>query len=155
MSVLTVFAAVGCGLNAGIFYAFSTFIMRALGKLPAGEGADAMRRINIDVINPMFMAVFMGTPLLCVVLIGWSVVDGQVPGDGWRIVGALLHVVGCFGVTVVCNVPLNNRLAKAQPGTQQHDAVWAHYLKRWTMWNTVRTIAPMLAMVALIVSLRA
>ena len=40
-------AVLGCGLVAGIFFAFSTFVMRALGRRPAGEGIAAMQAINI------------------------------------------------------------------------------------------------------------
>ena len=36
--VLTVVAALGCGLNAGVFFAFSSFVMKALARLqPAGS----------------------------------------------------------------------------------------------------------------------
>jgi uncharacterized membrane protein len=39
---LTVVTALGCGLNAGALFAFSTFVMRALGRLPAAQGIAAM-----------------------------------------------------------------------------------------------------------------
>jgi hypothetical protein len=39
--VLTVAAAVGSGVMAGVFFAFSTFVMRALGRLPAPQGIAA------------------------------------------------------------------------------------------------------------------
>lgn len=154
MFTLTVITALGCGLNAGIFYAFSSFVMKAMGNLPSAQGADAMRRINIDVINPWFMIVFMGTPLLCVVLLVMSAINPGDVGAPWRIAAALLHLLGCFGVTMVFNVPLNNRLANTEPGTPEAEALWAHYLKAWTAWNTVRTIAPAAALLALLLSLR-
>jgi len=31
---LTLFAALGCGLVGGVFFAFSTFVMKALSRLP-------------------------------------------------------------------------------------------------------------------------
>ena len=31
-------AALGCGLMAGVFFAFSTFVMKALSRIPQGEG---------------------------------------------------------------------------------------------------------------------
>jgi uncharacterized membrane protein len=31
---LTLIAAVGAGLSGGVFFAFSTFVMKALGRLP-------------------------------------------------------------------------------------------------------------------------
>ena len=155
MLTLTLITALGCGLNAGIFFAFSSFIMRALGNLPPAQGAAAMQRINIDVINPWFMAVFMGTAALSAALAGWTLLDMQSPGALWRLAGAALYLLGTFGVTIVFNVPLNNRLAKAAPGSPEADELWRHYLKVWTAWNTVRTLAPAAALAALILSIRA
>ena len=36
--VLIFAAAIGCGLVAGIFFAFSSFVMAALGRLPSDHG---------------------------------------------------------------------------------------------------------------------
>ncbi len=154
MFILTLITAVGCGLNAGIFFAFSTFVMKALGNRPPAEGAAAMQRINIDVINPWFMAVFMGTAGTSVALIVMTAMNSGIPGTAWRIAGALLYLLGTFGVTLVFNVPLNNRLAKVDPATEEAAALWVHYLKVWTAWNTVRTIAPTAALAALILAMR-
>ena len=65
-TIVTVLCALGAGLTAGIFYAFSTFVMAALARLPPVNGIGAMNAINVTVINPWFMAVFLGTPLLCI-----------------------------------------------------------------------------------------
>lgn len=35
---LKIFVVLGCGLVAGVFFAFSTFIMSALARLKAAEG---------------------------------------------------------------------------------------------------------------------
>ena len=56
--------AIGAGLMAGTFFAFSTFIMAALARVPAAEGIRSMQAINITVINPFFMLAFMGTALI-------------------------------------------------------------------------------------------
>lgn len=61
----TVLSALGCGLMAGVFFAFSTFVMKALGALPPAQGIAAMQSINVAVINRWFMAAFFGTALLC------------------------------------------------------------------------------------------
>ena len=67
-------AALACALMGGIFFAFSSFIMPALGRIPAEEAIRAMQRINIDVFHWTFMAAFFGTPILCVVAAayGWA-----------------------------------------------------------------------------------
>ena len=65
LSVLTLVAALGCGLIAGVFFAFSTFVMRALARLSPSEGIAAMQSINITVLNPWFLGAFLGTAAAC------------------------------------------------------------------------------------------
>jgi uncharacterized membrane protein len=43
-------------------------------------------------------------------------------------------------LTMVANVPLNNRLDAADPDGAAGAAVWADYLVRWTAWNHVRAV---------------
>ena len=138
--ILTLLAALGSGIMAGLFFTFSTFMMQALGKRPAPVGISAMQSINETILNPVFFSVFFGTALLSLVLgllalIGWS--DA---GSGWRLAGALLYLVGSIGITMQRNVPLNNRLMKAEPESIEGAAFWSHYLKVWTAWNHARTI---------------
>ena len=66
---LTLAAVVGAGLVGGVFFAFSNFVMRALGRLRPSEGAAAMQSINITVITPTFMTALFGTGLVSLVLI--------------------------------------------------------------------------------------
>ncbi len=63
-------AALGSGVVAGIFFAFSSFVMSALGRLPPAQGVAAMQSINETVINPGFLLVFFGTGLACLALAG-------------------------------------------------------------------------------------
>lgn len=58
---LKLFSVLGCGLMAGVFFAFSSFVMNALARLQPTQGIAAMQSINITVINPLFMAPFLGT----------------------------------------------------------------------------------------------
>lgn len=44
---VTLAAAVGSGLMAGVFAAFSTAVMPALRRLPAAEGMSAMQAVNV------------------------------------------------------------------------------------------------------------
>lgn len=52
---LRLLAALGCGLIAGVFIAFSTFVMKALARLPPDEGIAAMQSINVSVLNSWFI----------------------------------------------------------------------------------------------------
>jgi len=151
--VLHLVAALGCALNAGIFFAFSSFVMKALGDLPAPQGMAAMQRINRMVMTPSFALVFFGTPLACLVVIAVAAMRWHAPGSLCLMAGALLHVVGSLGVTIAFNVPLNDALARAAAGTPEGAALWARYLRIWTLWNGVRTAAGVAATLLLVLAL--
>ncbi len=153
--ILTVVAAVGAGLIGGVFFAFSTFVMRALGKLPVAQGIAAMQSINIVVINPLFLGPFFGTGVACLALIGWSLGEWDGMASVYRVAGALLYLFGTIGVTVWCNVPRNDALAKVDPASDEGSRVWADYLRGWTWWNHVRTAAALAASALFILSLPA
>ncbi len=65
---LKLFSALGCGLIAGVFFAFSSFVMNALARFQPAQGIAAMQSINITVSNPLFMAAFLGTAAACIFL---------------------------------------------------------------------------------------
>lgn len=146
--VLILTSALSSALVAGIFYAFSSFVMAALGRIPSNEGINAMNAINVTVITPSFMGLFMGSALLGIVLGGWSLLSISQTDSQLVLLACLLYVVGCFGVTMVFNVPLNNRLAATSPA--DGNAFWQSYLQTWTMWNTVRTASSALAAIVFI-----
>ena len=65
------------------------------------------------------------------------------PGGMLMLAASLLYLLGCFGVTMLFNVPLNNKLAAVAPA--QEAALWSRYLDVWTAWNHVRTMASILS----------
>ena len=71
----TLVTALGCGLIAGVFFAFSTFVMPALKRLKPEEGIAAMQSINILAVTPVFMAVLFGTAAACLGLVVWAVIS--------------------------------------------------------------------------------
>src|SRR5687767_10706279 len=127
-------AALGSGLIAGAFFAFSTFVMKALARLPAREGVAAMQSINIVVINPLFLGVFLGTAALSVVAAVGAVARWNHPGAGCLLLGAALYLFGTFLVTIAFNVPLNNALAALPASDPDAPHHWARYVTRWTAW---------------------
>ena len=152
-NILILISALGCGLIAGAFFAFSSFVMGALGKLPASQGIAAMQSINVVVINPVFLGVLFGTAVLALILgFGaiWNLAD---PRAMWIMAGTGLYVIGTVLVTMVFNVPLNNALAAVDPASSEGAAVWADYLRTWTNWNHVRTLAALAASGAFISAL--
>ncbi|MCP3409340.1 DUF1772 domain-containing protein [Bradyrhizobium sp. CCGB01] len=135
------FSAIGCGLMAGIYFAFSTFIMTALGRLDQAAGIAAMNAINVDIVRSLFMPLFLGTTVAGAALVVMGVLRISEPGAVSMIAGGGLYVVGMFVVTMVFNVPLNNALAAIQPSAPEAGVVWATYLKDWVVLNHVRTVA--------------
>lgn len=146
-------AAIGSGAISGAFFAFSSFVMRSLATLPTPQGIRAMQSINVVVINPWFMGVFLGTAVLCLALGALSVLRLDQPGYAYMLAGALLYLVGTMAVTIAFNVPRNNRLAAVDPESAEGAEVWERYVPEWTAWNTVRTIASMAASAAFIAAL--
>src|SRR5262245_11135896 len=94
--IATLVAALGSGLIAGAFFAFSNFVMKALGKIPGVEGMHAMQSINIVVLNPVFLLVFAGTAVVCVGVAIFSILRWQDAGSAYLLAGAVLYVVGTF-----------------------------------------------------------
>jgi uncharacterized membrane protein len=112
---LTLAAALGCGLMAGLFFAFSVAVMKALGRLPSAEGIGAMQSINVAIINPLFLAVFFGTAAAWVLVMIASLLRWHDPDTVYLLIGGVLYLVGTFLVTLVFNVPKNNALASVAP----------------------------------------
>ncbi|MBR0793729.1 DUF1772 domain-containing protein [Bradyrhizobium manausense] len=134
-------SALGCGLMAGVYFAFSTFIMTSLGRLDQAAGIVAMNAINVDIVRSLFMPLFLGTTVAGVALVVMGALRLGEPGAISMIAGGGLYVIGMFVVTAVFNVPLNDALAAVQPSAPEAGAVWATYLKDWMFWNHVRTVA--------------
>lgn len=152
---LTLAAALGSGLIAGVFFAFSVFVMKALGRLPAGQGIAAMQAVNVVVLNPCFLGVLLGTAVLSLLALSLAWSQWGSPQAAWLAAGSAAYLLGCLGVTMTCNVPRNEALARVTPGSRGAEALWADYLKTWTAWNHVRTLASLAAAAAFTVALAA
>ncbi|MBW4690133.1 MAG: DUF1772 domain-containing protein [Lyngbya sp. HA4199-MV5] len=150
---LKLLAVLGCGLAAGVFFAFSTFVMNALSRLQPAQGIAAMQAINITAINPLFMLILFGTAALCLLLAVSSLFKWQQPGAVYLLVGSLLYLIGTMLVTIACNVPLNDALAAVEPTSSDGATLWTRYLTNWTTWNHVRTIAALAATAAFTLAL--
>jgi len=108
-------SALGSGLIAGVFFAFSAFVMKALARLPPAQGIAAMQSINVVVLNRWFFAAFFGTAAGCAALIGTSLWAWREDGAIYRLIGSALYLVGTILVTILFNVPWNNVLAAVDP----------------------------------------
>ena len=112
---LTLVTALGCGLIGGLFFAFSVSVMKALARVPSAEGIAAMQSINIAILNPLFLSVFLGTAVGSALVIIASVLRWHYPGSAYLLVGGALYLVGGMFVTVVFNVGLPVRTLVPSP----------------------------------------
>ena len=129
-------------LVAGVFLAFSDFIMRSLSLTGGTGGVEAMQVINREVFRWVFMALFLGMAAVSLVIVGYGATNLAHPSGGLILLAGLLYLIGCFGVTVFFNVPMNEALAGMNLSEDATRAYWTGtYLPRWTFWNTVRTLA--------------
>jgi uncharacterized membrane protein len=141
----TLGSALGTALIGGAFFAFSTFVMQALARLPAAQGIAAMQSINVVVYNRWFMGALFGTALLCLALAVFCVLNWDAPGARLRLAGSVLYLVGTIGVTMAFNVPRNDVLMALVPEAAESAVAWATYVREWTNWNTARTVAGLVA----------
>lgn len=144
-------AAIGSAIVGGIFYGFSSFVMKALGRMAPEQGVAAMNSINLVVITPSFMLPFMGTTLVCGVLAAGSYYWWSQPSGKLVLVAALLYLAGSFGLTMLLHQPMNLKLAALRP--VQASAYWHEYMRTWTLWNHVRTAAPLASAALFVVAL--
>ena len=151
--IVTFVSALGSGLIAGFFLAFSIVVMKALAQQPPPQGIAAMQSINIVVLNPMFFTAFFGTAAACLVLTVSTFVKWQRPGSAYLLVGGLLYLIGTILVTILFNVPRNNALATVDPTSAEGANVWTTYLSSWTAWNHVRTLAALAAAASFTIAL--
>ncbi len=138
-------ALLGSALVGGIFFAFSSFVMKALARVPPAEGIAAMQSINVVVLNPSFLGAFIGTAVLSLGAGGLALAGWGHPSASFFLGGAIFYLAGTFFVTGLGNVPLNDQLAAVSATDPGARDVWERYLRRWTTWNHVRTAAAMAA----------
>jgi len=153
VNALILLSALGSGLVAGVFFAFSSFVMKALGRLPAYEGIAAMQSINVVVINPAFLGVMLGTAALCAVLVLVSLLNWGDQRSASLLIAGLIYLLGTVLVTMAFNVPWNNALAAVDPASAEGARLWAQYLDRWTLWNHVRGAAALVTAAMLTIAL--
>jgi uncharacterized membrane protein len=136
-------ATLATGLMAGLFWAFAVAVMPGLARTGDRAFVEAMQRINVAILNPLFLSLFTGAPLLTAVA---AVLHLGRPALPWIAAGLVLYVIGLV-ITGVVNVPLNNALLGA--GDADPGAARAGFEAAWVRWNLVRTAALTLSLASL------
>jgi uncharacterized membrane protein len=151
--VLTLVTALGCALSAGAMFAFSSFVMQALGRLQPARGIEAMQSINVLAVTPAFMTAVFGTAAACAVLAVWGIFTLDEDYGVFLLIGGVLYLAGTIGVTMAYNVPRNNALAAVDPDSPEARELWSRYYREWTRANHLRVAAGIAAAALLIVAL--
>jgi uncharacterized membrane protein len=152
---LTIAAAVGAGLSAGVSLAFSTFVMPGLRKVSHSQAISAFNGINKAAPqSPLLMLVLFGTGIVCVLLMISGFQHRDDPAAVWQLVGAALYLVSVL-ILVGYHIPHNEQFLKVDPNGPGAGATWSHFYSAWMAWNHVRTLAAAGGAVSLVFALRA
>jgi uncharacterized membrane protein len=130
---------------AGVYFTFSTFVMKSLASIGAPAGIAAMQAINDVILRSIFMPLFFGTSLAAVIAVVAYAAGVEHPGGSSMALAGGIYFAGMFLCTVFFNVPLNNKLKAVEPTSSEGAQVWQTYLKVWTRWNHVRTVTSTIA----------
>src|SRR5882757_9997192 len=155
--ILTSIAALFSAAAGGMMYVFSTLVMRGLDRTGPVDAITAMRGINAEAnSNPVFLLGYFGATILALVVGVIAVIQLQQPGSWWVLVGSVLAILAAV-ITMVFNVPLNDRLDTVNPvGLSAADATreWQAYFSTWTAWNHVRTVTSFVGAALLLFGIR-
>ena len=139
--------ALSSGIMAGVYLAFSSFIMRAFASLGTAQAIASMNAINRVILKSSFMPLFFGSSIIAVVMVITALWNSHLPHFELAFSAGLTYAVGMFAVTAAGNVPLNNALdAVSGEGAEATD-MWQRYLRAWTRWNTLRAVACVVTLV--------
>ncbi len=146
-------AAIGSGLLGGVLFAFSSFVMPALLRIPPDEGISAMQSINRQAPTFAFGSLIAVTALLASGVGLHAVFNRDQPGAGWTGIGTM-SIMLALAITGVYNVPRNNRLATFDAATPEAARYWSTFLTEWILANHLRTAFCTIAVTSYIIALR-
>ncbi|SEC60390.1 Uncharacterized membrane protein [Nocardioides exalbidus] len=130
-------AVLVAGLQAGTYFTWSTGVMPGLARVDDRTFVGALQQINVAIVNPLFVATFVGAPVLAAAV----AVLGGPQARPWAIAATAL-AVGTVAITVAGNIPLNDALEAAGrvDAIQDLAAVRADFESRWVLLNAARTL---------------
>lgn len=139
--IIVEIAIIACAIVSGVFLTFSDFVMRSLDGAKKAAGIQVMQVINREVFRTIFMFLLLGMSALSPALIGYAYFSLEPPASPLIMAGGALYFAGVFIVSMVFNVPMNNRLEKLDYASDEAAAYWSNtYRPRWTFWNYVRAV---------------
>ena len=130
--------ALASTITGGTLFAFSTFVMPGLRRLPADRAVAAMQAINVQAPRSLLMVPLLGSALGGAILVVLVVTRPDTPHRALLIAGGALAVLTLV-ITGAYHVPHNDALARLHPGASTTAPAWTHYYRGWMAWNHVRT----------------
>ena len=137
-----ILAAFAMGHMAGFFYTWSQNVMPALRSSDDRMFIAGFQALDRAVINPWFMAGFVGAPLLTGVAALLLLGEDDRSAFWWTAAAFVLYVL-VIAITRSVHLPLNAELQAAGDPDRIADpaAVRERFESRWVRWNIVRTVA--------------
>lgn len=139
--------SLAAALVSGVFLTFSDFVMRSLAGLARAAGAEAMQQINREIFRSVFMVLLLGTAPVATGLLIYAWIAGSGAATSWIIAGSLSYLGGAIAVTILGNVPMNERLDGIDLLSAEGQGYWRHYYRSWTRWNHLRAAAALITSV--------
>jgi uncharacterized membrane protein len=137
------------GLIAGLLYGYSCSVNPGLQSLANGEYIKAMQSVNLAIQNPYFLLAFTGLLLLFPVSTYLMLRQQHTSAAFYLLLAAtIIYFIGVFIITLFCNVPLNEQLAKfpaSSASATEISAMRQTFEKPWNSYHTIRTIAAVIS----------
>ncbi|MDC5697181.1 DUF1772 domain-containing protein [Intrasporangium calvum] len=133
-------SATASGVMGGVLFAFSSFVMPALRRLPVTEAVAAMQAVNEAAPRALMLPLVLSGPG-AVLVAAWALTRSGVPSlaKGLLVAGAVAGVAA-FAITAAYHVPRNDRLARVEAGSEAAAAAWESYVPGWVALNHARTV---------------
>lgn len=129
----------------GVFFAYSNSVVPGLDRTDLEHAVDAMRKINLVIVNPVFLLTFLG-PVVTGAVTGFLLLGLDETGAALLfLAGAAVYLVGGVLLTAGVNIPMNNALENS--ASTDWARRWADFSPRWKVWNRVRAFLSMVALV--------
>lgn len=145
-------SVIAYALVAGVFLAFSDFVMASLAKAEPSGAIQSMQIINQKVFRTVFMVLLLGMSAVSPVIVVYAISTDLGNAQNWIVAAGAIYFVGTFIITLVFNVPMNNRLDRLHFASDDAATYWLHYVPAWRFWNWVRAIAAALASICLLIA---
>ena len=150
--ILLQLSLIAYALVAGVFLAFSDFVMASLAEARPAGGIQSMQIINRKVFRTIFMVLLLGMSAASPLLVAYALFGDVGDGRAWIVAGGTVYMIGVLMVTLVFNVPMNKRLDRMDFESTEAATYWRHFVPVWSFWNWIRTIASAVASVCLLIA---